>query len=80
VPIELFIEQWSTPTGAVLYPWSIWKDGKQVHYGQRLNTPKEAEQEGLHTASICWGKRRNGSRGFSRQRIRNISHGIRIEG
>ena len=44
MPIELFIEQWSSPSVDVLYPWSIWKDGKQMHYGQRLRTPEEAEE------------------------------------
>ena len=36
--VELFIEKWSAPVGGYLYPWSIWKDGKQIHYGQRLKT------------------------------------------
>jgi len=56
MPVELFIEQWSAPTGGVLYPWSIWKDGKQVHYGQRLRTPDEAEQEGLHYCQHVLGE------------------------
>ena len=43
--VELFIEKWSAPVGGYLYPWSIWKDGKQIHYGQRLKTPEEAEQK-----------------------------------
>ena len=46
--VELFIEKWSAPVGVYLYPWSIWRDGKQIHYGQRLKTPEEAEQEGMH--------------------------------
>ena len=46
--IELFIEKWSALTGSDLYPWSIWRDGRQVHHGQRMRTAEEAEQEGLH--------------------------------
>ena len=54
--VELFIEKWSAPVGGYLYPWSIWKDGKQIHYGQRLKTPEEAEQEGMHYCQHVLGK------------------------
>ena len=43
--VELFIEKWSAPVGVYLYPWSIWKDGKQIHYGQRLKTPKKPNKK-----------------------------------
>ena len=54
--IELFIEQWSSPTGHCLYPWSIWRDGQQVYYGQRMRTPEEAEQEGMHYCQHVLGE------------------------
>lgn len=28
--LEIFIERWSGPDG-VRYPWSVWRDGRQVH-------------------------------------------------
>ena len=46
--VELYIEKWSAPIGEYLYPWSVWQNGKQIHYGQRLKTPEEAEQQGMH--------------------------------
>ena len=54
--IELFIEKWSAPTGGYLYPWSVWKNGLQVHYGQRHTTPEQAETEGLHYCQHVLGE------------------------
>ena len=54
--VELFIEKWSAPVCGYLYPWSIWKDGKQIHHGQRLKTPEEAEQEGMHYCQHVLGE------------------------
>ena len=54
--VELFIEKWSAPVGGYLYPWSIWKDGKQIHHGQRFKTPEEAEQEGMHYCQHVLGE------------------------
>ena len=56
MPIELFIEKWSAPTGGNLYPWSIWRDGRQVHHGQRMRTAEEAEQEGLRYCQHILGE------------------------
>lgn len=56
MPTELFIEKWSAQTEDYLYPWSIWQDGRQVHFGQRMRTPEEAEREGLHYCQHVLGE------------------------
>jgi len=53
--LELFIERWSNPAGGDLFPWSIWRAGKQVHYGNRVETPEDAEREGVEYCTRTFG-------------------------
>ncbi len=46
--LELFIERWSKPGGGYAYPWSVWRNGKQVHHGEQHDDPEESEREGMH--------------------------------
>lgn len=44
--IEIYIESWASPAG-IRYPWSIWKDGRQVdssHATALYENPDEAEE------------------------------------
>ena len=45
--LELMIERWTAPGGSTEYPWSLWRDGGQLHYGRHHGSAEAAEAEGI---------------------------------
>lgn len=45
--LELLIERWTAPAGSTEYPWSLWRDGRQLLYGDRHGSAGAAEAEAI---------------------------------
>ena len=50
--IEIYIECWASPEG-VRYPWSIWKDGRQVESSHATSLYEDADQAEAAARKYC---------------------------
>ena len=57
--IEVFIERW-VKTGASAYPWSIWRDGRQVmssHGRGEYGDPDQSEMDAVLVCERLFGRK-----------------------